>query len=225
MIQKEAEKRNILFDYWEEIPLVINVEILAEEVFTHEVREQITYIIRKGIEEKDKDGKIRIRHGFSAKELLEMVNKKLDEKMKLQSMYFHLMKLQEFGLIQVITTLHEGRHNIAYFGRTARAFNFESKKNEQERYHKLFNEGSNLARAKNKDLSADKFKKYLQEYLEIIKENEEKSLEWVKSNEQLINENNIDAAYLFSFLKRINYSNPKLVKLMHEIANLIDYEI
>ncbi|NHK32230.1 MAG: hypothetical protein FK730_12810 [Asgard group archaeon] len=224
-IEKEIEKRNLLFDYWETIPLVINVDMPAEEVFTHEVRELLIYYIRIGKEESYKEGKKGIRHGFSAKELLEMVNKKLKEKMRLQSMYFHLMKLQDFGLIQIITTLHEGRHNIAYFGRTARGFNFENKKKDQDRYARYFEEGNKYARALNKDLSDDFFEKYKDEFFEILKENEKNALEWLKSNEQFINENNIDTAYLFSLLKRINYTNPKLVKLFQEIANSIDYKI
>ncbi|NHJ49886.1 MAG: hypothetical protein FK733_18985 [Asgard group archaeon] len=221
----EVEKRHLLFDYWDTIPLVIYVDIPVEEVLTHDVRDLIIYYIRKGKEEKDKDGKIRIRHGFSAKELLDMANKKLKEKMKLQSMYFHIMKLQEFGLLKTVVTLHEGRHNIAYFGRTARAFNWENKKKDQNRYKELFKEGGKYARAIDEDLSVDLFSKYAEDFIEILKENENKSLDWIKKNEQFINENKIDIAYIFSFLKRVNYANPKLTKLLCQIAKLIDYEL
>ena len=51
----EEEKRNLLIDYWDTIPLVINVEIPVEEVLTHDVRELIIFYIRKGKEEKDKE--------------------------------------------------------------------------------------------------------------------------------------------------------------------------
>jgi hypothetical protein len=224
-LKEEIEKRNQLFDYWEEIPLVIFVDIPAEEVLTHDVREMIIYYIRKGKQDKDGYGKTRIRHGFSAKELLEMANKQLKEKMKLQSMYFHIMKLQEFGLLKVVATLHEGRHNIAYFGRTARAYNWENKKKDQKRYKELFREGGKYAKALDKDLPDNLFDKYENEFNVILRENEENILEWIKKNEQFINDNNIDVAYMFSFLKRVNYSNPKLVKLLKEIAQLINYEI
>nr|NHJ84700.1 hypothetical protein [Asgard group archaeon] len=107
---KEIEKKEILYSYWEKLPLVINIDIPSEEVLSHEVRNLIIHFIRKGKEEKWKDGTNRIRHSFSAKELLDMANKKMDENMKLQSMYFPIQKLQEYGIIDIITTLHEGRH-------------------------------------------------------------------------------------------------------------------
>ena len=135
--KKELEKKELLYKYWHELPLVVQIETPAEEALAHEVRNLILYYIRKGKEEKWIDGTKRIRYAFSAKELLDMANKKLDEKMKLQSMYFHLQKLQEYGTIEVIATLHEGRHNIAYFGRTARGFLFEGKK-EKSKYDEYF---------------------------------------------------------------------------------------
>lgn len=222
--QKEQEKKELLYLYWEKLPLVIDIEMPIEEVLSHEVRNLIIYFIRKGIEERKKDGSLKVRHAFSAKELLDYANKKMEEKMKLQSMYFHLQKMQEFGIIEVVTTLHEGRHNIAYFGRTARGFLFENPK-EKNKYDQYFAEAERFAKVLNPKISEKKFGELLQEFKTINKKTENEITEWLKKKEKLINENNIDSATLFSFLRRINYNNDRMTKLMKEVADLLDYNL
>lgn len=202
--KKELEKIEQLYSYWEKLLLVLNIDIPSEEVLTHEVRNLILYFIRKGEEEKLPDGTKKVRHSFSDKKLLDLANEKLEEEMKLQSIYFHLQKMQEFSLIDVITTLHEGRHNIAYFGRTARGFLFESTK-DKNKYNQYFAEGGKFAHALNPEIPESKFTEYLEEFNSINKEIEEEILEWLKQREQFINENNIDSATMFSFFRRINY--------------------
>ncbi|MCK5046500.1 MAG: hypothetical protein KAS22_07960 [Candidatus Heimdallarchaeota archaeon] len=222
--KKELEKKELLYSYWETLPLVVSIDIPSEEVLTHEVRTIIIYSIRKGKEEKWIDGTKRIRHSFSVKELLDMANKKLDEKMKLQSMYFHVQKLQDFGLLDVIATLHEGRHNIAYFGRTARGFLFESKK-EKTKYDDYFAEAGRFAKALNPKVSEDLFKDYLKEFKAINIESDKQMKQWLEDREEFINENNIDSATMYSFLRRINYHNREMTALMKKVAELIDLDI
>ncbi|MCK5183274.1 MAG: hypothetical protein KAQ95_03125 [Candidatus Heimdallarchaeota archaeon] len=222
--KKELEKKELLYSYWETLPLVVSIDIPSEEVLTHEVRTLIIYSIRKGKEEKWIDGTKRIRHSFSAKELLDMANKKLEEKMKLQSMYFHIQKLQDFGLLDVIATLHKGRHNIAYFGRTARGFLFESKK-EKTKYDDYFAEAGRFAKALNPKVSEDLFKDYLKEFKAINFESDKQMKQWLEDRKEFINENNIDSATMYSFLRRINYHNREMTALMKKVAELIDLDI
>ena len=222
--KKELEKKELLYKYWHELPLVVQIETPAEEALAHEVRNLILYYIRKGKEEKWIDGTKRIRYAFSAKELLDMANKKLDEKMKLQSMYFHLQKLQEYGTIEVIATLHEGRHNIAYFGRTARGFLFEGKK-EKSKYDEYFAEAGRYAKALDSKISADQFKEFLKEFKSINVESDKEAVRWLQDNADFINENNIDIATMYSLLRRINYQNSKMTALLKKIADLINYDI
>ena len=220
--EKEITKRELLYSYWEKIPMVVNIELHSEEVLSHEVRHIIIHYMRKGKEEKWIDESKRIRHAFSAKELLDIANKKMEEEMKLQSLYFHLQKLQEIGLVEVICMLHEGRHNIAYFGRTARGFNFISKK-DLSKYDDYFKEGGKLAHALNHNFPESKFTELLKRFKEINKEEEKKISNWLQEKEQFMIENNIDSATIFSFLKRINYHNQKMTKLMEEVAELLDF--
>ncbi len=224
MSKKEQEKKELLFNYWEKLPLIVNIDIPGEEVFAHEVRNLIIYYLRKGKEEKDDTGNKRVRHAFSAKELLDMANKKLEEKMKLQSMYFHLQKLQEFGIIDVISTLHEGRHNIAYFGRTARGFLFESEK-DKTKYDDFFAEAGRFAKALNPSISENQFKELLKEFKAINIESDKKMKQWLEEREDFINENNIDSATMYSFLRRIYYHNKDMTALMKKVAGLIGLEM
>ncbi|MCE7744626.1 MAG: hypothetical protein GPJ52_05770 [Candidatus Heimdallarchaeota archaeon] len=221
--KKELEKKELLYSYWEKLPLVVSIDIPSEEVLTHEVRTLIIYSIRKGKEEKWINGTKRIRHSFSAKELLDMANKKLEEKMKLQSMYFHIQKLQDFGLLDVVATLHEGRHNVAYFGRTARGFLFESKK-DKTKYNNYFAEAGRFAKALNPKVSEDQFKDFLKEFNSINVESDKQLKQWLEERAEFINENNIDSATMYSFLRRINYHNRKMTVLMEKVAELIGLE-
>jgi hypothetical protein len=224
MSKKEQEKKELLYSYWEKLPLVVSIDIPGEEVLTHQVRNLILRFIRKGKEEKWIDGSKRFRYAFSAKELLEMANKKLDEKMKLQSMYFHVQKMQEFGLLDVIATLHEGRHNIAYFGRTARGFLFESKK-ERTKYDDYFAEAGRFAKALDPKVSVDQFKVFLREFKEINVESDKQMKQWLEDRSEFINENNIDSATMYSFLRRIYYHNRKMTALMEKVAELIELDL
>ena len=224
MSKKELEKKELLYSYWEKLPLVVSIDTPVDEVLTHEVRTHIIYFIRKGKEEKGSEGTKRIRHAFSAKEILDQVNKKLEEKMKLQSLYFHIQKLQDYGLIDVVTTLHEGRHNIAYFGRTARGFVFESRK-DRTKYDDYFTEAANFAKALNPSVSEDQFKDLLQEFKAINIESDKETIQWLQEQADFINENNIDAAPMYSLLRRINYQNSKMTALLEKVAELIGYEI
>jgi len=70
-----------------------------------------------------------------------------------------------------------------------------------------------------------KFAEYLEEFNAINKETEQEILEWLKQREQFINDNNIDSATMFSFLRRINYHNKRMSKLMNDVAKLIGYEL
>ena len=222
MNDKELKKKESLFNYWDDLPMVTKINLSREEGITHEVRDHIIYYIRKGKKEKDSKGVLRVRHSFSAKELLSMISKKLERELKLQSMYFHLNKLQEHGLIYVVTILHEGKHNVAYFGRTARGFLFESSK--EDKYEEYFAEGNRFATALNSEISKNKFKDYLKEFRTINKESEEQIIQWLEDRKEFINENNIDSATMFSFLRRINFHNERMVNLMKEIAELIEFE-
>jgi len=224
MSKKEQEKKELLYSYWEKLPLVVSIDIPSEEVLTHDVKSIILYTIRKGKEEKWIDGSKRIRYAFSAKEILDMANKKLDEKMKLQSMYFHLQKMQEFGLIEVVTTLHEGRHNIAYFGRTARGFLFESKK-ERTKYDDYFTEAGRFAKALNPKVSEEQFKDFLKKFKSINSESDKLMKQWLEDRADFINENNIDSATMYSFLRRIYYHNKEMTDLMGKVADLIGLKI
>lgn len=221
--KKELEKREMLYSYWTNLPLVVSIDIPSEEVLTHEVRNLIIYFIRKGKEETWINGTKRFRHAFSAKELLDISNKKMEEKMKLQSMYFHLQKLQEYGLIDVVTTLHEGRHNIAYFGRTSRGFVFESKK-DITKYDDYFAVAGRFAKALNPKISEEQFKDFLGEFKSLNVESDQQLIQWLQDRADFINENNIDSATMYSFLRRINYHNKKMTALMEKVAELIGFE-
>ena len=224
MSKTQEQKREMIYNYWERLPLIVKVEYLKDEVFTHEVREIIVHHIRKGTEERRTNKPTKIQHAFSATELLNVANRKLKKGMKLQNIYFHLQKLQEFGLVKVVTTLLEGRHNVAYYGRTARGFIFESTRN-KTRYEEFFLEAGKFANALNPKVSKEQFSKYFKEFNEINANSEKYLIQWLEDRNDIIDKSKTDCATLYSFLKRIYYQNKKMTSLMESIAEIIGLDL
>ncbi|NPD88701.1 MAG: helix-turn-helix transcriptional regulator [Asgard group archaeon] len=223
---KKEEEREILYSFWKDLPLLSVIEVTEKELFSHEVRYMILAILRKGIGEKSKkEEEIRKRHALTAREILELVNNDLEPKMKLQAMYFHLQKLQNAGIIKVVATLHEGRHNIAYFGRVAKNFFFEDRKKEQEKYENMLRETGKLAQKLNPKVSIDIFDRYIEKIIELHQERYKRVNEWLNTYEKEINIEEIDLTQVLSFLSRLTYADSGLTELYREIAKLVEFEI
>lgn len=62
----------------------------------------------------------------------------------MQSLYFHIQKLEGFGLLQTVLIQKERRHNIAYIVRTARIFLFEDPQKDFNKYNTSITEFAKL---------------------------------------------------------------------------------
>ncbi len=109
-------------------------------------------------------------------------------------------------------------------GRTARGFLFESKK-DRTKYDDYFAEAGRFAKALNPEISEDQFKDFLKEFKSINVESDKRLKQWLEDRAEFINENNIDSATMYSFLRRINYHNREMTVLMKKVAELIGLDI
>ncbi|MFX0062432.1 MAG: hypothetical protein ACFFC7_09620 [Candidatus Hermodarchaeota archaeon] len=225
-IRKNISDREILYSFWKTLPVLHLITSPREDVFSHDVRVAIIRFLRKGQTEKtsEKDAEEKRRYAFNAREILQHLQE--DEKLQisLQSLYFHLQKLTDFGLIQNVVILREGKHNTAYIGRTARFFLFVDLEKEYKKYISRFSAIFQLVQLENPDIQLERAEKYLKKYLDIKRERQKQLSEWLVQKESLITEGNLDLTDLFAFLDLIDSINPKYQTLFKKISEYLGLE-
>jgi len=220
----KRDERQILYSFWKELPLLAIIEVSTKEIYSNEARVLTIRLLKEGIEDSVKGEKIR-RFALNARELVDLVNKEIDTEMSIHTFYFHLQKLQKAGIIYPVTTIHEGRHNVAYFGRTAKNFFFEDRKQEEEKYRKMIAETGKLARILNPDLSKNSFEDYIEEVVEINHERYRKVQDWLSNHEKDVSREDLDLTQILSFLSRLGTAKNRLNEIYRKIAELVDFEI
>ncbi|MFX0091435.1 MAG: hypothetical protein ACFFBD_06700, partial [Candidatus Hodarchaeota archaeon] len=187
------------------------------------LRSLILKILRTGVIDSDlsQDQKSQIRHALDPKELLFLANQKLERKVKLPNIYFHLDKLQETGLVQPIVTLFDGRYEIRYFGRIAKFFLYSPSEAKVDRFEDFFNSLSDLIRAFNPKIHEQEVYKLFKQYQLNRRIQSEKIIEWIKTNENVLIECNTDIADLYHFLSNL-YPNHQAFQIHLKISELIE---
>lgn len=216
----DVKEREVLFTFWHDLPVMKQVETPQEEVFAHEARLAICKFLREGKEESFK-GTTRRRYGFKAKELLDHLVDSCDIKLSLQSLYFHLQKLEEFGLTTTITIIREGKHNSAYIGRTARVFLFMDVQAENKKYRNRFSEASKLDLSAGNEEARVIFNNYVARFLDLKREQRERISEILVTNEEILTLKHVDLAQLFGFLELLSMAEPEMVELLREVKSAI----
>ena len=153
-------KREILYNFWETLPPLKTIPKAEDDVYGHKVRLQIIKLLRNGIIDESEEK--RRRRALNAREILSILKelKIKDEeggsktkKISLQSLYFHLQKLEEAELIQTVTILRKGSHNTAYYGRTARIYLHMDNVKHKKKISKAFSAIKKFAMIENPELN------------------------------------------------------------------------
>ena len=136
-LESNPQDEQILqFDFWKDLQVV--QEFSAEtfkKIIGPSPRCTILDILVEGIEEPHPlNGELKIRRALSATEILDRLNgnkkKGIEAKtaidpdiepVKRTNLYFHLEKLEEHGVIKVISTTQTGKRSTTYYGRVAKA--------------------------------------------------------------------------------------------------------
>jgi len=225
--QSRLKERQILYDFWEELPSVIFVQTPEEEILGHDARILIIRLLRKGIKERvaENSTQEKRRHALNAQEILYYLKKELKKKLTLQSLYFHLQKLEEAGLLQTATILHEGRHNVAYFGRTAHTYLFSDHKKDHDKRTRQFSEIAELARRKNPNIQPEEVNKLLERYFQLRKERYEYTAKWLGEIETAWGEDDINFSDIFSFMGLLDSINPVYIAYFKELAELLKFDL
>jgi DNA-binding transcriptional ArsR family regulator len=213
-------QRDILYSYWQEIPNVKLHKLPSKVMYSHEARGAILAILREGI--KDTEG---TRHAMKAEEIKTLLQEKHDIKMSQTNLYFHLGVLEENGVLQIVTRITEGRHNVAYYGRTSKAILIRDPAESLERYAGRFMEMSKLTKIKHPDFDLDKAQGLAEEYLKIKQGRDQALSMWVNEHEEQLREHEIDLAQVFEFLKTLDSVNPRYIEFLEKTKKIMKIEI
>jgi DNA-binding transcriptional ArsR family regulator len=228
------QKREILYSFWESLPPLKIIPKPEEEVYGHEVRLNVIRILRKGILDQSDDN-LR-RRALSAKEILSILKdmkielKKDKEEtpkgkgISLQSLYFHLQKLEEAELIQTVTILRKKSHNTAYYGRTARIYLHTNPVKHEKKLSKAFSAIKQFAKVKNPELNEAKFNNFRERYLSREKQRSERISKWLTQYETLIVENDIDLTSFFQFMEILDTINTENIQILKELRDSLQFE-
>lgn len=234
--QYDPKNREILYKFWEELPEQRIVTEYEDDFFKHYARKSTFSILGKGIREKLPSGKIVTRKALNAQEILQEINDALDMKFKikeerekydlsLHSLYFHLQKLEEVGFIQTVAILKEGRHNVAYYSRTARIVLFKDEYTEDEKMKSAFSSMEKLMKIIDPEFESEKFKEYYEKYNKINEKNLDQIQRKIGEIQEQVYEADIDPNDIQRFLVLISQINPEYVKLFSKILEKIKIEL
>ncbi|OLS29339.1 MAG: hypothetical protein HeimC2_00640 [Candidatus Heimdallarchaeota archaeon LC_2] len=94
-----------------------------ENILHSSVRGFIISALAKGFQESHPQSNVsQKRHALSANEIGIILKKDYNTDVKKANLYFHLQKLEDSNLIQIIDTTRQGKRFTSYYGRTAKIY-------------------------------------------------------------------------------------------------------
>ena len=218
-----AEDREKLFTFWEELPALKIVDMPQKEVYGNKkIRSYIIRFLREGIIDEADEELRRRRHAFNAQEIKKNVKEFKDT--SLQGLYFHLQKLKEAKLIDVVAILPKDNHNIKYYGRTARIFLNIDLEEDKKHYSKAFAAITAFAKAKNPSFDEKKVDEYLDRFMNYQQKQRERITEWLVERESAIVEHDIDMDYFYKFMFFIDPIHPEYIQIFKDMQDFLDLE-
>jgi len=221
-LSEERDERQVLFEYWRDLKRIQLMDVPSDIIESHPVRPAIMKILRAGIPDEGKSG--RLRHALNTKEIQALLDRD-GIKMSQHSLYFHLKKLEEIGYIKVVARIREGRHNVAYYGRTSRTLLRRDPEESLEKYEKWLQEMGRLVKVKKPEFDMDQLKGLAEEYLEIMRRRDRALGEWMASNEELIYEAEIDSYSLFKFIQAMDVVAPENLEFIRKVRVIFEINL
>ncbi|MFX1507136.1 MAG: hypothetical protein ACFFDC_13735 [Promethearchaeota archaeon] len=225
--QEQLKKRKLLFDFWKDVP---TIRLMDESFFTimnQEVRSAILDILREGILDDiflNEDGKKRRRYALNAQELQKHIEKRLDRKITISNIYFHLQKLKEIDCIQELVSIREGKYNVAYFSRTAKLFSSSIKESAKagdiEAVRKFIIQ---LLPSVNPTIQKETVMNLFDEIYQYRLERGKRRFEWLEKHAELITDLEFDILIIDKFLMELDGSDPEGSRLYSQISDIIGY--
>lgn len=218
----------MLYNIWKTIPVIKRMGSAEYQVAKQEVRGLVLEILRKGITEATESPGFssRIRHALNAQELLEEVNNCIESQIKLPNIYFHLQKLQDAGLVEVVVNIRKGKHDVAYFCRTAKFFMFEAQEPGESNSidPTLAKNLMDLITHFNPEIAREEVLELLQEFYSMQNAIYDDIVTWIEEHEEILTKYDINLPLVFSVFQIIATSDAMMVKLHSKLAKLLGYQ-
>jgi len=222
---ENVDERKTLYEFWERLPPVTLLALSSKVMSSHPVRPAILRILREGtVDCFDEEPVERVRRALKADEIRARL-KEGGIKMSKTNLYFHLGVLEENALIKVVAKVLEGRHRVAYYGRTARGIIHRDPEESLQDYRRRFMEAGRLAKAKRPELDLGVVEGLAEEFLRIKQRRDAALTEWMARNESLMSEHGIDFFVLFEFMKNLDAVSPEYVQFMRKTAEKLGIDM
>jgi DNA-binding PadR family transcriptional regulator len=180
-------------------------------------------ILRAGITDEKEHG--RLRHALNTKEIMRTLLDRDGIKMSQHNLYFHLNKLEEIGYIKVVARIREGRHNVAYYGRTARTILRRDTEESLEKYERWFQEMGRLAKSKRPEFDMNQLEGLAEEYLEFMRRRDRAQGDWMASNEESIYKGEIDSYSIFGLIQAMDVMDPEYIGFIKKVRELFEIDL
>lgn len=233
----DPRDRKILFDFWDKLPEHKIVKDSERVFYSHSARQLIMKVLGKGVQEQisDKEDEIVIRRALNTQEIYQAIQdlkklklKEFDKKdfdITLHNLYFHIQKLEEAGLIKPVAILREGRHNVTYYGRSARIMLFKIEYEEYEKVKNAFAAMEKLAPKLNPKLKSEDIREYYNRYVKIGRGLTKKIFDRITDYEAGFNTTDVDPIDILNFLELVYSINTEFISLFREISKDLDIKI
>ena len=244
MSKKEAKifdpkDRKILYSFWESLPKLKFVKDAEKVYYAHNARILILKTLGEGIKEKnEKTGAVDIiRRALNIQEIYQRIQVYNEEKrqiegiewkdfdISLHNLYFHIQKLEEAGLIQTITILREGKHNVSYYGRKAQIMIFRLDYEEYEKIQNAFQAMAKLAPFVDAKFDSEDVNEFYNRYVSIGKDQVKKLFEQLASFQTALDKTDVDPVDILNFLELLSTVNSEFIALLNEMADYFNLEI
>ena len=211
VIRKDSNfKHSRIYSFHSELPQ-FKFTTLPKQFNESPIRPSIMTILREGIFSKDSND--QLRYALSAQEIKELLsNSPLAEvkNVSYTNLYFHLKKMLEARVIQIVAYVVERNHRIAYYGRTAKLIFFSDPSTQLQNYKSSFEELANLLRILHPEIDTKIFDQYPAKYLADEEEKAVQIAKWMAKNEDVISKNGLNINQIYKAMKiLIDYSDIK----------------
>ncbi|XEO80166.1 hypothetical protein WKT22_05213 [Candidatus Lokiarchaeum ossiferum] len=231
---ESEKKRKLLYTYWHKLKYFKTIESSKySQVQKSEVQSFIIKYIRDGLEDEfGKKFQLSRRHAFTAKELhTAYLKKQNSQQYSLSNFHFHIKSLVEDGYLKEIVKILEGRHYIAYYGRTAIVIT-EQLDNilTDSIMQDIFNPMKQMAKDLNPEIDSETIDKLVDESVLLLEEYYFKLFSWIKDNYPLLYKSKIDIhefviiAGHFAFFCKDFAKNLEKVGTLIGLDKIMEYE-
>ena len=219
-IDQRFDKYESLYTYWETIPSFKIMKTKVTKTSTKgKVGAGILCVIGRGIEDKKKETQFGIprRHALNSQEILERLKK--DEKIEISktNLYWYLKKMEEVGYLTIVDRVLEGRHKVAYYGRTAKIFLMKNPEKRKKLHNARFNEFQRFVQFLGLGVEPGHIEKVRNTYFEVFEKREEKLEKWIRQHLDSLEGEDFDIVCIMEVLFLLDSINTKYIEILGKI--------